>query len=387
MQFASAANVVYPGVYQRFLDAIDIINFDLSWILSVDCLFEIDFHGRLLVSTIVPIITLMLVGITYVISACRLSDSEYYLLRKVRHKHVSVVLLLTFLVYSSVTSTLFQTFACDDLDGRESYLRADYRIRCDSFRHRAMRIYAGFMIVLYTAGIPAFYAYLLFGQRDLLNDGAGREDSLRAHPTSDLWLPYKPHRFYYELVECLRRILLAGVVVFIYPNTVAQVAVTLVMAFAFFGVAEALDPYSSRWDCWISRTGQAIVYMSMYVALLLKADVSNERTASQNVLEAVLVATHICLVSAVVVQSIALACTIRVKENKEPAPKRRRTGHYSWRNQSSLLEYGVEGFEDMSAIGSRQAIHDDASKAQVMGEAKGNEDAIGDSSGRDVSRE
>lgn len=53
--------------------------------------------------------------------------------------------------------------------------------------------------------------------------------------TADLWKPYKPSVFYYEVVECGRRISLAGVVVFIKPNTSAQIAVTLVMAFVFRG--------------------------------------------------------------------------------------------------------------------------------------------------------
>lgn len=364
--------MVYPDVYQRFLDAVDVINFDLSWILSVGCVFDVDFHVRLLVSTVTPIVILAFVGITYVIAASRVSGSEHQL-RKVRHRHVSVVLLLTFLVYSSVTSTLFQTFARDDLDESESYLRADYRIPYDSSRHRAFQIYAGFMIVLYTAGIPAFYSYLLFGQRDVLNDPTSREHDLRVHPTSDLWIQYKPHRFYYELVECMRRIMLACVVTFIYPNTVAQIAVTLMMAFVFFGVAEALDPYASRWDRWISRTGHIIVYVSMYLALLLKADVSNERTASQKVFEAILVAAHACLVVTVVVQSIALTCSLREKEKEEPVRRRSSVGNLPWNKESALSEYGVEAFEHVAVVGS-QAVGDDSPDVQdEMEEAKCNE--------------
>ncbi|CAM9568519.1 unnamed protein product, partial [Hapterophycus canaliculatus] len=33
-QFASVANVTYPDLYQRFLDGLDVFNFDLGWILS-----------------------------------------------------------------------------------------------------------------------------------------------------------------------------------------------------------------------------------------------------------------------------------------------------------------------------------------------------------------
>ncbi|CAN0503469.1 unnamed protein product, partial [Scytosiphon promiscuus] len=84
-----------------------------------------------------------------------------------------------------------------------------------------------------------------------------------------LWKPYKPSVFYYEVIECGRRVLLTGAVVFIYPNTSAQVAVTLIIAFAFAMTSEALAPFASRWDTWISRMGHVVVFVSMYVALLV----------------------------------------------------------------------------------------------------------------------
>ncbi|CAN0424457.1 unnamed protein product, partial [Scytosiphon promiscuus] len=87
--------------------------------------------------------------------------------------------------------------------------------------------------------------------------------------TSSLWEPYTPKVFYYEVIECGRRILLTGVVVFIYPNTAAQIAVTLMIAFAFVVFSEGLAPYTSPWDTWISRMGHVVVFVSMYVALLL----------------------------------------------------------------------------------------------------------------------
>ncbi|CAN0520317.1 unnamed protein product, partial [Scytosiphon promiscuus] len=124
-----------------------------------------------------------------------------------------------------------------------------------------------------------------------------RTQDQHANTISALWGPYKPTRFYYEVIECGRRVLLAGVVVFIYPNTAAQVAVALMMAVFFVFLSEGLAPYESRWDAWLSRTGHAIVFTSMYVALLLKVDVSHERASSQSVFEVVLVSAHVCMIA------------------------------------------------------------------------------------------
>ena len=316
------ANVTFPDIYQRFLDAIDVLNFDLSWVLSAGCVFSFDFHDQLLISTTMPIAGMILLGITYVTAARRHRHSDAAL-RIIRHKHVSMVLLITFLVYSSVSSTVFQMFACEDLEDGKNYLRADYRIECDSAKHKVLQIYSVIMIMLYPVGIPCLYAGLLFKYRYVLNRAADREVSSEGVDSiSDLWKPYKPSQFYYEVIECVRRISLTGAVVFIYPNTAAQIAVTLIMSFVFTIISEGLAPYDSRWDCWINRTGHVIVFMSMYIALLLKVDVSSERASSQRLLASILVAAHACMVLAVVVEAVAMACSVTKPQSRdEPRPR------------------------------------------------------------------
>ena len=307
-QFSSVANVTYPELYQRFVDALEVFNFDLSWVLSAACVIDVDFHDRLLVTTIGPIVALLFLAVAYFIAA-RINRGAPETLQIIWNKHISMVLLLTFLVYSSVSSVLFMSYACEDLADGKNYLRADYRIECDSPKHRAFQVYAGFMVVLYTLGIPALYGIFLFRDRDILrHDQDGREEIVCVSSTSDLWKPYKPSAFYYEVIECGRRVSLAGVVVFIYPNTAAQIAITLLMAFAFAIASEGLAPYASRWDTWLNRIGHAVVYVSMYVALLLKVDVSDENASSRHVFDAVLVAAHGCLMVVVVAETVVLAC-------------------------------------------------------------------------------
>ncbi|CAN0412480.1 unnamed protein product, partial [Pylaiella littoralis] len=304
-QFSSVANVIYPSVYQRFLDSVNVLNFDVLWIPSAGCIVDADFHYRLLAPTIGPLIVLALLAATYTI-AKRTSSGSEAALQKIRHKHVSMVLLISFLVYSSVSGTVFQTFACDSLDDDREYLRADYRIECTSSKHQAFESFAGIMIMVYPLGIPAFYAVLLYKSRGVLESKTDRETSLQAQTISDLWEPYKPERFYYELIECLRRILLTGVVVFIYPDTAAQVSVTLIIAFAFVVVSQSFSPFVSKWDTRISLTGHVVVFLSMYLALLSKVDVSGERDNSRKVFAWILVAAHACMVIAIVVEAIVM---------------------------------------------------------------------------------
>lgn len=146
-KFAAVANVTYPDVYQRFLDALDVFNFDLTWILSAGCIVDVDFHDRLLVSTITPLIALLFLAGTYA-GASAINRGAPEALQIIWNKNVSMVLLLTFLVYSSVSATLFKTFACESLADNRTYLRADYRIECDSSKHKGFQAYASVMIVV-----------------------------------------------------------------------------------------------------------------------------------------------------------------------------------------------------------------------------------------------
>ena len=343
MQFVSVSNINFPSVYDKFLDSVNFFNFDLSWVVSIGCFVEVDFHDRLLWTTITPVVIMGLLGVTYVIAVNKHRASSETLFRETRQKHVTTALLITFLVYSSVSSVVFQMFACDKLDNGKIYLRADYTIECDSDKHRALQIYAGLMIILYPVGIPALYAGLLFSNRRVMRDEKSREEYF-ARSISDLWKPYKPQRFYYEVVECGRRILLTGAVVFIYPNTASQIAVAFAIAVFFVFVSEAMAPYKSCWDAWISRTGHAIVFASMYLALLLKVDVSGENHSSQEMFGVILVGVHGCMILAVMVQVIVLAMSLRsTKHLEDPRPRPRRSSSLDLRIQPPIAEESDAG--------------------------------------------
>ncbi|CAM9531970.1 unnamed protein product, partial [Laminaria digitata] len=314
LQFDAVANVTYAGVYGQFLDGIaSLISLDLGLVLSAGCMVTTDFHDRLIISTLGPLVALGALGLSFQV-ATRKNHGSQEALQTVRRKHFSMALLVTFLIYSSVSSTVFRMFACETLDGGKEYLRADYTILCTGAKHKALQVYAGFMIVLYPIGIPVIYAIILYKHREVLKDGMQHHRSVQQSAdlevATGLWKPYTPERYYYEVVECARRVTLTGIVVFIYPNTAAQVAVTLVLVFVFVMVSESLAPYSSRQDSWLSRVAHIVVFLSMYQALVVKVDVSDESSESQEVFGGVLLAANICMVAAVIAEAVMVVYAV-----------------------------------------------------------------------------
>ncbi len=111
-KFTTVVNVVYPEVYDKFLSVINLVNFDLGLIPSVSCVVNINFYGRLLFATLAPLAVLGALGLTYVVARSRNRDSPEGL-QAAKRKHLSVALFVMFVVYSSVSFTVFQVrFPC-----------------------------------------------------------------------------------------------------------------------------------------------------------------------------------------------------------------------------------------------------------------------------------
>lgn len=297
-------DVVYPDAYEQFLSVLNVVNFDIGLVPSISCVMSVNFYGRLLFATLAPIAVLGVLGLTYTVARSRNRDSPAGL-QASRSKHLSLALFVVFAVYSNVSYTVLQTYDCEDLDN-ESYLRADYGLKCSTSVHTAWKVYAGLMIFVYPVGVPAIFAWWLFSnRRDLVKVGSDdATGSDRLQPMKDLWQPYKPRRYYYEVVECGRRITLTGMGVFLYPGSAAQVALEVVLAAVFMVISEMLSPFVDPMDAWLYRSGTWIVFLSMYLALLLKLDASDEDSESQEVFAKLLIAANAGLVLAVVVQVV-----------------------------------------------------------------------------------
>ena len=187
-----------------------------------------DFYDHLLVNTIAPLVVLMALCGTYSVAQKRNQGSEDAM-REVQHKHLSAGLFVAFLVYSSVSFTIFQTFGCETLDDGVSYLRADYSLTCDTDRYAIYRAYAIVMLCVYPIGLPAILSWWLIRNRvDLKKDN--RTTMKHLEPFSGIWSQYRPSRYYYEVVEFGRRIALTATASFVPANSVAQIAVVLLVA-------------------------------------------------------------------------------------------------------------------------------------------------------------
>ncbi|CAN0485487.1 unnamed protein product, partial [Ectocarpus sp. 12 AP-2014] len=224
-----------------------------------------------------------------------------------------MMLIILYLVYSQVSTVVFQAFACEDFpEIGKSFLRADFRIECDTPKHDNYKIYAAVMICIYPLGIPAAFWYFLRRQRSRINpptDKGLKDQRGRKHvvdekmnqrrtdraiaPTSFLWNAYYPNRYYYEVFECMRRLLLTGLLVFLVPDTPGQVAFGCVFAFLSLLAFELLRPHTDHLDMQLYRTGCLVIFFTNFLALMIKANVASPDSRGSEVYSVVLIIVNV----------------------------------------------------------------------------------------------
>ncbi|CAM9133786.1 unnamed protein product, partial [Laminaria digitata] len=292
---------VFPEEYEIFLSYLSFVNFDIGVVVSYSCLFSPNFYGRLLVTTITPLLVLMILSLTYYFTKRRYRDSPQGIFT-VRRRHLSAGLFVLFFVYSSVSSAIFQTFSCEDLEVGSSLI-ADHSVLCQTWLHNAYMIYACLMITIYPIGIPSFFTWWLVRNRKYLKT-SDRQTIVHLQPFGGVWSTYSPSRYYYEVVEYVRRLTLSLSSVFLAPDSVNQIAVVLGLASVFLFVSESLSPFESSTDMSLYRWGNGVIMASMFLALLVKADTSSDESLS--VFGWVLIVANILMIVAVVVEAVFL---------------------------------------------------------------------------------
>jgi hypothetical protein len=332
-QYISITGLKLPDMYFDFLSWTSIINMDIGWLSSLGCITQIEFYDKLLLNTLIPFGIVLALVCTYSIAQYRLkvqattastvnmnSITRTTGLESIRSRHYSAFLLMTFLMYSTVSTVVFQTFACDNIESTGiSYLRADYSVICDTSRHNAYKAYAAVMIIVYPIGIPLLYTWLLYRERRHFNQSNKRSSGPRltdsnsiqqlqqaseasVQHTKFLWSAYKSKRYYWEVVECARRLLLTGFVVFIFPNSSAQAAVACLFAAFSLAIVLQFKPHADASDAGVYITGSTIIFLSMFLSLMVKVDISEDDAESQHVFSILLIILNVGMIIATIAQ-------------------------------------------------------------------------------------
>jgi hypothetical protein len=228
-QFESVLNVRFPPVFEEFGRLVSkFANLDALNLAKVGCLVQTNFYHKLVLSTMGPLCVSIVIGLGALVMKKRAKDHEHK--QAAIDGAVSLFLGLTYLVFSSVSTTVFDTFNCKSFgDDEREFMMSDQSVDCGTAKHAAYQVYAGVMMVVYPVGIPTLYGVLLWRAREQLRE-EGREGQEKLHKIAFLWQDYEPELWWFEVFDCVRRLSLTGLLVFVFKGQASQIVVAMVRA-------------------------------------------------------------------------------------------------------------------------------------------------------------
>lgn len=161
----------FPVAFNEISAAFGILSMNFSQEFGVSCTTAYDYYDVLVVTTVLPLVVTGLIWATYAFHVWIVQlGTEHRVVTKAIYFYV--FLFFTYLIFPGVTTIIFRSFGCDnvdpdDVDSSEDnyYLRSDYSISCSSDRYVFGVTWAAAMLLLYPLGIPALYLYLLYTAR------------------------------------------------------------------------------------------------------------------------------------------------------------------------------------------------------------------------------
>ncbi|CAM9436268.1 unnamed protein product, partial [Ectocarpus fasciculatus] len=303
-QMPSVFGALFPEGYLSFLDIFGLFNLNIISFLSLGCVIESNFYSQLLTATVGPLILVILVAFALLIKkrATRHSFNPYHM-AEFRKDMLTAILMITFFIFSPTSITIFEAFTCESFDDGTNQLVADYSINCDTDVHKNYEIYAGFMIIVYPIGIPIFYFYLLVSNHKYVNPSAAlvvREDEKMLSYTeiqhlSFLYENYAPKRWYFEVLDCFRRLLLTAIPVLILRGTSLQLLLVLMASLVWCIVYMSLKPFERPNDNTIAIMSQWAISFTLIGGVMLKVT-ADEQNAQYYVIDVLLIFINVTVI-------------------------------------------------------------------------------------------
>lgn len=303
-------NLETPAFFTNTLAALDkLFSIDPFQLLPIGCTVAYGHHQTLVTRTVGPLVALAL--LTGAARALRRREKTSW----ISDRLLEMAFFVIFLVYPSCSSTVFATFPCVGLDDGTSFLRADPSIDCASPTHHVMVGYAALMLLVYPIGTPLLYAFLMWRHRNLLMrlsraevlanmraetkrlrsiDADGDDTSLRmswsrrsrislSETVQDvqdkvktelpaffgkLLGPYELRCFWFEIFECIRKVLLVGIPVFMPPGSGGQLVFGLIVCYISSCAYTAFQPFRTDSDDFLQQVAQFQIFFVLLSSII-----------------------------------------------------------------------------------------------------------------------
>ncbi|KOO34597.1 mastigoneme-like protein [Chrysochromulina tobinii] len=316
-------DITYPAVYTATLEGLKNINIQVN-LLPFGCVFPLldNFFFDFVLKTATPLVLVLLLYVMSKVLRARFGGAEgaqrgfgAYLADACSDLWFFII----FLVYPSCSSMTFMFFMRETYDGPgEVYvdlMRADRSIDREGELYQGFNLYAVVMLILYPIGVPLFYGLMFHLERHQLQEmrhieltretdfalakleaeaaatpaekDAMVRKAVEAHeatgkvlaklrgelPTTQrkLTAGYELRMYWFEIFECVRKILLIGLPIFFPAGSPAQLIFGLIICFLSYGAYCVCAPYVKKEDDILAQVAQVVIFFSLVSSLVTNA--------------------------------------------------------------------------------------------------------------------
>lgn len=276
-----STSVEWPQPFRAFASLLNVAMLDVFTVLPISCAAPAySFYDTVISSALVPmaVIAILLVGVTVHADWNELNPK----IRRSRCEYI--VIMVAYVVLPSVSLTMFRLFLCEPFEDGKSFLIADLELQCYTSKWASVAVFAGFMIALYPVGIPLCFLVLLQRNRKaivahmqakssfIIDDQVGH--TLKKLPPSIapfefLFWSYRAECFRAEVYECVRRLVLASLLVFFGDTPEKRAFAGSVLALFFVTVSREYLPFRGAAINVLYYSSQWAIFFTLLVAFML----------------------------------------------------------------------------------------------------------------------
>jgi hypothetical protein len=287
-----ALDLRFPDAYTVIVSALNAVNIDVSRSSLVSCTSDHSYDAidSLVVDTTYPIIVAVVIWLAHLLHLYLTQNSNASSAAVVKTNYHKAFLVFTYLILPSTATKIFQVFSCQDVDpdddvsGDDEYMTVDYSVSCSSSKYHFGFAWAIASILVYPIGVPAYYFYVLYTNKESIQSGEGvaiktvqtpstlNHVSQRLKSILLLFEAYEPRYWYWEVIETTKRLMLTGVLVLIAQGSAVQIIVGICLSLFFLVLYDTYSPFADPIVGRVEAVSQRQILCVFALALLVKAD-------------------------------------------------------------------------------------------------------------------
>ena len=291
--------VKWPDSLEGIAKYSGILQLNILQIAPIQCLFtglQVDAFGSLFATMAINAAVIALSGVYYEVRKALILKSQILAVKEkstrisqtkqLVYKNLFFVLYVTYLSTCSKTAAVLP-LACQELcrDRNEEfchkYLKADYMTKCQGSKYHYLLIGA-YISTVYIIALPAASFIALWRQRRVLFAPNGAESCHNSGSSVEmitglrfLFENYKPHSWYWELVEMSRKVILTSALILVGQESRSYIGLTLVIAGMYGMLFSWIRPMQDAFENKLMSTSLAVTIVNLAVGAVSRIPAEN----------------------------------------------------------------------------------------------------------------